>query len=415
MSDFQLFPPLDAATEAALRASIELEGVLVPVIVDQAGRIIDGHHRARIAEELGVDYATISLSVNDDEHGRVLAAKLNAVRRQLKPKQRRLVVGGLRQRGLGITAIAKALGVSVGTVHGDLQVFNPENLPDSITGRDGKLYPAKRAKDVVPGDVITDDCGDEREVAAVEADGEEVVLYDDEGEAIVTDAETVVTTRSPVTKPDLGGGVSHPARYSAELMPILQAAVPPYDYKRVLDPFAGTGRIHELLNVTVGVEIEPEWAELHPDTRVGSALELRFIDDSFDAIVTSPTYGNRLADHHNAYDPENRRSYTHDLGRDLNGDNSGAMQWGDTYRDFHRIAWGEAWRVLRPGGRLVLNIKDHVRKGDRQYVAGWHVSHLINIGFVLVWCLDVPTSTLRQGENTDLRYPEQVFVLEKPS
>ncbi|MGH9187583.1 MAG: ParB N-terminal domain-containing protein [Acidimicrobiales bacterium] len=49
---YQLFDPLPAPLEAALRASIERFGVLVPVVKDAAGDIIDGHHRQRIADEL---------------------------------------------------------------------------------------------------------------------------------------------------------------------------------------------------------------------------------------------------------------------------------------------------------------------------------------------------------------------------
>ena len=48
------------------------------------------------------------------------------------------------------------------------------------------------------------------------------------------------------------------------------------------------------------------------------------------------------------------------------------MQWGDAYRSFHVKAWREAWRVLRPGGRFVLNIKDHIRNGERMPVTDWH-------------------------------------------
>jgi tRNA G10 N-methylase Trm11 len=95
-------------------------------------------------------------------------------------------------------------------------------------------------------------------------------------------------------------------------------------YERVLDPFAGTGRIHELENWTVGVEIEPEWATMRDGTIVANALNLPFRDASFDAVVTSPTYGNRLADHHDARDSSRRHSYKHDLGRDLHSENSRA-------------------------------------------------------------------------------------------
>jgi ParB-like chromosome segregation protein Spo0J len=42
----QLFPPLAPEIEAALRASIEQFGVIVPVVQDQNGNLIDGHNRA---------------------------------------------------------------------------------------------------------------------------------------------------------------------------------------------------------------------------------------------------------------------------------------------------------------------------------------------------------------------------------
>jgi tRNA G10 N-methylase Trm11 len=94
---------------------------------------------------------------------------------------------------------------------------------------------------------------------------------------------------------------------------------------------------------------------------VGDALALPFPDATFDAVVTSPTYGNRMADHHHARDGSLRYSYTHTLGRSLHPNNSGTLHWGAEYQRFHSLAWREVWRVVRPGGRFVLNIKDHVR------------------------------------------------------
>lgn len=283
------------------------------------------------------------------------------------PASKRLeVVAEMRDAGMSTRAIASATGASVGTIHADSQVFNSEHL------------------------------------------GEEIL----DVEIVGLDGKTYQPSPRPITKPDLGGGISHPARYSDSLLPIFADVLAGYD--RVVDPFAGTGRIHELSNQTVGVEIEPEWAELHPDTIVGDALALPFKDGEFDAICTSPTYGNRLADHHNASDPETRRSYTHDLGRALAATNSGAMQWGDEYRTFHLKAWREAVRVLRPGGRFVLNIKDHIREGARQPVSAWHAGVLMDYGLKFVDCIPVVTSSLRQGANATARVDaELVWVFDK--
>lgn len=222
--------------------------------------------------------------------------------------------------------------------------------------------------------------------------------------------------RPAITKPDLGGGVSHPARFSDPLFPVFRDLLA--GYHRVLDPFAGTGRIHELRPEweTWGVEIEPEWATLSPFTVVGNALFLPFPDASFDAVVTSPSYANRLADHHRAVDPHLRRSYTHDLGRALHPQNSGAMQWGSPYRNLHRRAWGQAERVLRPGGRLVLNIKDHIRRDQWQDVVAWHLRFLVGLRLVPVAIRPVVTSALRQGANAEARVDaEMVLAFDKPS
>ena len=225
----------------------------------------------------------------------------------------------------------------------------------------------------------------------------------------------VVTMANRPTKKVYETGVAHPAVFSDKILPVL-AALLTSDHRKILDPFACVGRVHELRQMvdweiaTVGVELEPEWADLHPDTHVGNALSLKFADDSFDAVVTSPTYGNRLADHHNARDGSVRRSYTHDLGRTLHDDNSGDLHWGEEYRDFHIKAWVEAKRVLRVEGRLILNISDHIRRRQRQYVSSWHVQTLLQLGFVLGDAHRVVTPRLRQGANAEVRVPSELVL-----
>lgn len=141
---FQLFPVLDAATEAALRASIERWGVLVPVVKDQHGSILDGYHRARIADELGIDYPTTTLTLNSDADRFEIARTLNADRRHMDRDQRIAVEADLRENGHSLRAIAGAVGVSEAQVHRDLSTVTDVTVPDRVTGLDGKSRPATR-------------------------------------------------------------------------------------------------------------------------------------------------------------------------------------------------------------------------------------------------------------------------------
>lgn len=255
-------------------------------------------------------------------------------------------------------------------------------------------------------------------------------------------------------------GVKHPAVFSDAILEtcadILFEQLGEIEHRRkpwkVLDPFAGTGKVHELETrvpgvMTAGVELMPRWAAMHPYTMVGNAARLpRHWLGEFHAVVTSPCYGNRFADCHEASDRcseckgkgtvragalwlscskcggsglSPRRSYRHDYGDGFFADappseNAGAMQWGEQYRDFHALAVREMVRVLKPGGVVVLNVKDHVRNGEPQGVPVWWLAELRRAGLAHVETWSIPLNGMRYGANSKARVDvEKIFVMRK--
>lgn len=140
---FQPMPPLTADEYTALRDSIAAHGVLEPVTVDQHGRIIDGHHRRRVCDELGIDCPIRVCQVADDDEAMDLAVTLNAARRQLTQAQKRDLIRAeiTRRPGDSDRAIARRVGVdhkTVGAVRRELvggEIPHPEPADDRHLSR----------------------------------------------------------------------------------------------------------------------------------------------------------------------------------------------------------------------------------------------------------------------------------------
>ncbi|GLP74931.1 hypothetical protein TUM20983_20410 [Mycobacterium antarcticum] len=114
----QPMPQLSPDQFDALRADISARGVLVPIVKDQHGRIIDGNHRSLIAAELGIDCPITVVEVADDADAWERAVALNCARRHLTREQTRTVIAGEIQRGPEDSdrAIARRVGCSPTTV-----------------------------------------------------------------------------------------------------------------------------------------------------------------------------------------------------------------------------------------------------------------------------------------------------------
>lgn len=158
---YQLFPNLTLDEMEALTADIAERGVMVPVEVDEDGAILDGHHRAMIADSLGIGYPTVVRAGWTEEQKLTHVVALNAHRRHLAGDQRREVVARLRRERMSTRAIARAVGVDQSTVVRDLAgdasaspaIDADASMPVTI-GTDGKSYPAQRPRPEPPADYI---------------------------------------------------------------------------------------------------------------------------------------------------------------------------------------------------------------------------------------------------------------------
>ncbi len=155
---WQLLPELTAEEYQALKADIAVQGVLVPVVIDEdTGEVIEGHHRLRAWTELraeGVkvpDYPkqVVRFANDDDRVAFVLAA--NLFRRHLSREQRAEVAARLRGHGWSLRRIGEAVGVSHPTVLGDLKIGKdlPISEPDRIERQGGGTYPARRPRPTI--------------------------------------------------------------------------------------------------------------------------------------------------------------------------------------------------------------------------------------------------------------------------
>lgn len=226
----------------------------------------------------------------------------------------------------------------------------------------------------------------------------------------------------------------HPAKYSEPIIGALERLVNARARERgpgppltVLDPFAGTGRIHRLAKPgkvrTRGIELEPEWAGMHPDTICADSIAWmhdrvqRGGSVRFDIVATSPCYGNRFADHHEARDGSSRRSYAHDLGRQPRDGSAAVLPWGARYWTFHGTAYRAIFSILRPGGWFLLNVSDFVRQGELVHAVEWHHGAAIGAGFhqarPIRW---ITTARHGHGAHRDARAAaEAIVILEKPA
>jgi SAM-dependent methyltransferase len=180
-----------------------------------------------------------------------------------------------------------------------------------------------------------------------------------------------------------------PAVYLDSLFPLFYKLLNHCD--TVLDCMAGTGKIalvkeYGYEGKVFANDIEQEWADSNYPVDYwsqGDAAHMNlFKGGAFDAIITEPTRGNRLADRF-IKNSRNRTTYTQSMGRPLTPGNTGDMMWGSNYRMKHAEIYLECKRVLKPGGLMVVNIANYPRRGVVVDVVNWTKNCLVAQGLKL--------------------------------
>jgi site-specific DNA-methyltransferase (adenine-specific) len=143
-----IFPPLSPDEYASLKESIRQIGVQVPIIADDKGDIVDGWHRERACQDLGIFCPREIRSFGSKAEKFQVAISLNCHRRHLKPSQRREIIATYLKTDPRIndTHLGEIIGVSKNTVNDvrvELERTRQIDKFNKLRGRDGKDRPVK--------------------------------------------------------------------------------------------------------------------------------------------------------------------------------------------------------------------------------------------------------------------------------
>lgn len=149
---YLILPPLLPEEFDSLKASVAERGVEVPVIVDQNDETIDGFHRCRACDELGVFCPKEVRHFESEAEKFELVLRLNCRRRQLNRQQKRDLIAAylVSDPEIADNHLANLIGgISQNTVtdvRTELEsTFQIEKL-ERHRGRDGKDRPTKYKK-----------------------------------------------------------------------------------------------------------------------------------------------------------------------------------------------------------------------------------------------------------------------------
>ena len=178
----------------------------------------------------------------------------------------------------------------------------------------------------------------------------------------------------------------------------------------LVDPMAGSGSIYRLVDEAMltdprwtitATEIEPAFAACDPRVAVEDAtIALRRTgrgQRAPDAIVTSPPYGNRMADAYipPASDTSTRFTYAVSLGQVPVDGSAAALGWGPAYRGAMAAIYAAIASAASPDTIVIIDMADHVCDGVVESVTDWTSRHLQAIGLRQIQRLAYRTRRIR--------------------
>jgi len=141
---YQVVPDLDVEEYEALKADIKENGIIVPITIDGGGHIIDGHHRYKAAQELGISDPPTDLKTDlDDEAKRSLAWRLNMQRRHVDTSTKKDLIRdrieALIERGIDKTddEVAEEMGCTRRWVTEVRETVVTERIDETDGGQNG--------------------------------------------------------------------------------------------------------------------------------------------------------------------------------------------------------------------------------------------------------------------------------------
>lgn len=216
----------------------------------------------------------------------------------------------------------------------------------------------------------------------------------------------------------------HPAKFSKQLIPHIAEMIPE-DCYYICDPMAGVGQLlllHEHYPRGDFIfdfnELESEWVnqipKVHPTRSIHcmDAKDYKLADD-IDIIITSPPYGNRMADFFMSETrPESMKGrYAGDLGRRLTEGSVASQKFGDRYRSNISHIYGNIFDQMRSGSYFLLNVSNFIRNHKEENVIGFYLN-LFSEYFHLEEFRKVKTPRNRgHGANANLRVEHEVLIL----